>query len=185
MSRSPGVRLSLAAVALSLLLALAYVESARASRDEYEVKAAFLLNFARLVQWPASARPAEQEPLVVSVLGSDAALRAITRSVGDTRIGAHRVSVRRISDAEELPGSHIVFVGRGADGLDEVLAEARKHAVLAVGESRGFARRGGVINFFTEDNKLRFEVNPEAARNAGLEISARLLRLAVLVGDEG
>ena len=98
---------------------------------------------------------------------------------------AHRVSVRRIPDAEGLPGSHIVFVGRGTAGLDEVLAEAREHAVLAIGESRDFARRGGVINFFTEDKKLRFEVNPDAARRAGLEISARLLRLAVLVGDEG
>ena len=70
------------------------------------------------------------------------------------------------------------------DCEDELLAVARSASALAVGESDGFATRGGVINFFTEDRKLRFEINPEAARSAGLKISSRLLRLAVLVGQE-
>lgn len=178
-------RLTAGSLLLACVATLAWVQSARATRDEYEVKAAFLINFARLVEWPDSARPAEQEPLVISVLGGDATLVPIHRGIGETRVGSHSVSVRRISGPTEVPGSHIVFVGREDGGnLEALFLAATEHSVLAVGEAEGFAKRGGAINFFTEESKLRFEINLEAARRAGLEISARLLRLAVLVEDE-
>ena len=98
---------------------------------------------------------------------------------------SHRCGELRISDVGEIEGSHILFVPRERGGeLSEVLAAAKGHPALVVGESEGFAKRGGAINFFTEDSKLRFEINPDAARSAGLKISSRLLRLAVLVrGD--
>lgn len=180
MSRSLHTRIA-AVVALALVATLASAP-VRASRDEYEVKAAFLLNFARLVEWPAAARPAEQEPLVVAVLGSEAVQRTIARSIGNASVGDHVISVRRISGPEEVAGSHILFVSReDSEDLAPILEAARAHAALAVGESQGFALSGGVINFFTEKKRLRFEINPDAARSAGLKVSSRLLRLAVLV----
>jgi hypothetical protein len=181
MRRGASTGVALGALALGLLL----VVPAAASRDEYEVKAAFLLNFARLVEWPDPARPAPQQPVVVSVLGSAEVEQAISRGVGDSVVGDHPVVVKRISGAEEIGGSHILFVTREHAEAAAALAEtARRHAALAVGESEGFASQGGVINFFTEDRKLRFEINPDAAKSAGLKISSRLLRLAVLVRPE-
>jgi hypothetical protein len=172
-------------VALALLAAgLAVAAPAGATWDEYEVKAAFLLNFARLVEWPAAARPAAQD-LVVAVLGSKEVERVISRSIGDESVGERSVTVRRISGPEEVAGSHIVFVSRDADDLAPVLDAARAHAALAVGESEGFARNGGVINFFVEDKRLRFEINTDAASRARLKVSSRLLRLAVLIQSGG
>lgn len=170
---------------LALAFAMLVAFPALAARDEYEVKAAFLLNFARLVSWPDAARPGAKEPIVVSVLGEEQVAQGIAAGIGDTMVGSHPVEVRGVSLAEELAGTHILFVGRGEpENLGELLEVARVNAALAVGESDGFALRGGVINFFTRDKKLRFEINPEAARRAGLQISSRLLRLAVLV-EEG
>lgn len=173
----------LAVVALATGQVLA--TGVHASRDEYEVKAAFLLNFARLVEWPDAARPGPRQPIVFSVLGSPEVEAAITRGVGDSVVGDHPVVVKRVSEPGEVGGSHVLFVTRdGARSAGDLLQAARSHAALTVGESEGFAAEGGVINFFTEDRKLRFEINPEAARSAGLKISSRLLRLAVLVGPE-
>lgn len=170
---------------LLLVVATLVVLPAQAARDEYEVKAAFLLNFARLVAWPAKARPDAEEPIVVSVVGDARVERGITAGIGGTQVGSHPVLVRGISAAEEIAGSHILFVSRGEpENLHEILAAARSHATLAVGESEGFASRGGIINFITKKKKLRFEINPDAARDAGLKISSRLLGLAVLVQEE-
>jgi hypothetical protein len=169
---------------LAGVLVAVLASPAGASRDEYEVKAAFLLNFARLVEWPEAARPAPTAPMVISVWGSPEVERAIARGIGAATVGEHPLVVRRIAGADELGGSHILFVSRDADASPgELLEAARRHATLAVGESEGFAARGGAINFFTENRKLRFEINPDAAQAASLKISSRLLRLAVLVGS--
>ncbi len=97
-------------------------------------------------------------------------------------MGDHPVVVKALSDASEVASCHIVFIaGQAGDGDQAVLAAARGHAALSVGEHDGFALRGGVINFYSEDKKLRFEINPKAADEAGLRISSRLLRLAKLV----
>ncbi|MGH0028674.1 MAG: YfiR family protein [Myxococcota bacterium] len=152
--------------------------------DEYQVKAAFLLNFARLVEWPQKAMAADR-PIVVSVLGSQEVRDSIAAGIGDAVIGEHPVEVQRIDSASEIGGSHILFVTRErAQEPAEIFRTARRHAALVVGESEGFAESGGTINFFTEDRKLRFEINPDAAKASGLKISSRLLRLAVLVGEE-
>ena len=171
---------------LLLLFATLLALPAGAARDEYEVKAAFLLNFARLVSWPETARPATRAPIVVGVLGDEQVTRGIAAGIGETKVGSHPVEVRGVSGAEELAGTHILFVGRKEpENVAELLAAASANAALAVGESPGFALRGGVINFFTRDKKVRFEINPAAAQRAGLKISSRLLRLAVLVEDGG
>ena len=184
--RTRGGRLTafLLAAATAALVTTLVVPPASAARDEYEVKAAFLLNFARLVEWPSRVTPKGADPIVVSVIGSEQVERSIAAGVGENSVDEHRVVVRTIESADDLPGTHILFVSREEpEDLDVILAAARSQAALAVGETPGFANRGGVINFFTSEKKLRFEINPDAARDAGLKVSSRLLRLAVVVQD--
>lgn len=170
---------ALVAVSLGVVAALA----ASADYDEYKVKAAFLLNFARLVEWPEGTGPAPGEPLVVGVHGPGAAAGNVTRALEGASVDDHPVSVRGLNAPSQMSNCHIVFVAEEDPAEAAPWLEARGHGVLTVGEATGFAGRGGVINFFVEGNKLRFEINKKAAERNGLKVSSRLLRLARLVPD--
>lgn len=152
-----------------------------ATPDEYEVKAAFLLNFAQLVDWPSGSEPADA--LVIGVVGDSGALQTLRKSLTGAEVEGVSVDVRGIEDLASGTLPHMVFVTRDADAAG-VVASAGRRAVLTVGETRGFAREGGMINFVRQGKKLRFEINHAAAQAAGLRISSRLLRLAVLVQGE-
>lgn len=171
-----------APLTLSFLVTLLSAVAVLASRDEYQVKAAFLLNFAKLVKWPESVWPAAGEPIVLGVMGEESVTKAMSEKLAGAKVGDHPVAVRILSRSSEVAGCHIVFMATGHDNR-AILKAARSHAALSVGESEGFATRGGVINFFNEGKKLRFEINTTAAAEAGLKISSRLLRLAKLVSD--
>jgi hypothetical protein len=169
-------------VALLFLATLASAAAVLAARDTYRAKAGFLLNFARLTEWPAAAQPAAGEPIVLGVMADASTAQVIGARLAKARVGDHPVTLRSVASAEDVVGCHIVFVA--SDGDDAAILEAASgSAALSVGESEGFAERGGVINFFSEGEKLRFEINPQAADRAGLKISSRLLRLARLVSE--
>jgi hypothetical protein len=172
-------RLVMAAAAAALTLTLASATALAASLDEYAVKSAFLLNFARLVEWPAARQPAAGRPFVVAVAGGADVEKALAAGLAGKSVGDNPVIVRRIQSADEVPGTHILYVA--GDAPSGLLDAARRYSVLSVGESKRFAESGGVVNFFTQDQKLRFEINPTAASGAGLKISSRLLGLAVIV----
>lgn len=167
------------AVALGVVAAMA----ASADYDEYKVKAAFLLNFARLVEWPEDSGPAPGEPLVVGVHGQGDATGDVTRALEEASVDDHPVSVRRLGSPSEMSQCHIVFVAEEDPASAAEWLRASSRGVLTVGEATGFAGRGGVINFFVDANKLRFEINKNAAERNGLKVSSRLLRLARLVPD--
>jgi hypothetical protein len=169
---------------LSFLVALLSAMPALATRDEYQVKAAFLLNFAKLVKWSARNQPAPGEPIVLGVVGEASVVESVSSKLAGARVGDHSVEVRSVSGASQVEGCHIVFVASGRNNEGAILEAAREQAALSVGESEGFANRGGVVNFFNEGKKLRFEINPQAAAQAQIEISSRLLRLAKLVADQ-
>ena len=182
-TRMPVARWKHVPLALSFLVALLGAMTALASRDEYQVKAAFLLNFAKLVKWPARAQPAPGDPIVLGVKGGASVVESLSSRLEGAEVGDHAVAVRVVSEASDIPGCHIVFFASGHE-TSALLDAARSHAVLSVGESEGFAARGGVVNFISEGKKLRFEINPAAAGQAEIEISSRLLRLAKLVTDQ-
>jgi hypothetical protein len=175
--------------ALALAAACAVVgglAAADSPRSEYELKAAFLLNFARLVEWPASSFPEKNGDVVLCVIGRDLYDATRSENLENQRVGDRRVRVVQISDPDDVTECHVAFLcatHRSRD--DEVIEASRGGGVLTVGESPGFARSGGVINFYQEEKKIRFEINQQAAQRAGLKISSRLLRLARLVPDEG
>ena len=140
---------------------------------EYRVKAAYLFNFARFVEWPAGALGSG--PLRICVAGRNPFGTSLEETVHGEQIAGRPIAVRVILEPE--PGCHIVFIARGA-ATTAYLRAYQGTPVLTVGETEGFLNLGGMINFVLEGNNVRFEIGSEAAHHHRLRISSRLLRLA-------
>jgi len=149
---------------------------------EYQVKAAFLYNFSKFVEWPAAVMPQGASPIVVGVFGKNPFGAELEKLVRDKTINEHPIKIRQPQTPEDLRSCHMVFVSdEEGKRLPELLAALKGASVLTVGESQKFAELGGIINFVQEDGKLRFEINGDSAVSAGLRISAQLLKLAKTV----
>jgi hypothetical protein len=150
---------------------------------EARVKAAFVFNFARYVDWPESAFADERSPYVVGVYGRSDLTDAVEATLRDKQVHARSVTLRRFSRAEPVGQPlHLLVVARGEPGDLRTLASSAPGApVLTVGDSEGFCQRGGAINFFLEDGRVRFEMNLDVIDSLGLHVSSSLLRLARLV----
>ena len=150
------------------------------ANSEYQVKAAFLFNFARFVEWPARKFPQQDSPLIVGLVGADPFQGMLEEAIQDRRVNERRLVVRHITSNAELRKCHLLFVSRSErDRLGPILSEVRGENVLTVGETDKFVTRGGIINFVMIDNNVRFQINERAAKHAGLKISSKLLQLAV------
>lgn len=154
---------------------------------EAEVKSAFLFQFTRYVEYPASAFESDKAPFVMGVLGKSAITDALREAVRGKNVHGRPIVVRQMNIGAELRRCHVLFIPKSqSHHLSEVLKILADAPVLTVGESTGFASQGGVIGFFTEQNRLRFEINLKAARRAHLTISSKLLSLARIVkGGKG
>lgn len=167
--------------ALFLVLLLPGVASAQA--PEYDLKAAFLFNFAKFVEWPQSAFVGERAPLTICVYGEDPFGPTLDGVVQGERVGERSLLVQRPDSLDDLGACHVLFVGRSEkDRLGEVMAQVRGKPVLTVADTDGFLRAGGVINFILEGTKVRFLIDQGAAERSGLVISSKLMRLAVNTG---
>jgi hypothetical protein len=150
--------------------------------DEYQVKAAFLYNFAKFVEWPPEAFADPNEPLVVCVLGEDPFGHALDDAVSGKRVEGRALTVRRISDARQAKGCRMLFVSSSErKRVLPILASLGEPGLLTVGESDNATAEGMIINFTLEGDKVRFAVNVAAAERGKLRFSSRLLSLAVSV----
>jgi uncharacterized protein DUF4154 len=153
--------------------------------SEYLIKAGFIYNFAKFVEWPSTAFAQPDSPIVIGVLGTDPFGNIIDRIVEDKKIGARGFVVRRYKwskDLKDVKDCKILFVSASEKAhIDEIVESVKGLPILTVGETPGFAERGGVIRFTLEGNRVRFEVNVEAAHQAELNISSRLLTLAKII----
>jgi hypothetical protein len=155
---------------------------AAAQPKEYQVKAAFLFNFAQFVEWPDSVFPSPDGPFYVGVLGDDPFGTALDDAVHGEAISGHKMVVQRSRQVADLKSCQMIFVSKSEKGrVPEILAAAGARPVLMVGDVSGFARSGGEINFFLEGAKVRFEINPVAALNCGLKFNSQLLSLGRIV----
>jgi hypothetical protein len=153
-----------------------------ADSSEYLIKAGYVYNFAKLVEWPASAvRPGQ--PIVIGVLGNDAFATVLARVVDGKKIDDRSFTVKRLKSKEFRDcGCQILFVADGERTLaDEIIQFQSAASMLTIAESPDFAKRGGIIALTVVDSRIRFVVNVEAATHAGLNISSRLLALATIV----
>ena len=170
-------------VALALTFALGTTSTwAQPKPTEFDVKAAYLYNFAKFVQWPADAARRDARMFHVCVIGEDPFGPVLDRVVAGGSINGRTVVARRIADAHDARFCHILFLG----GMDERLAVETldtlgRADVLTVSDLPAFARRGGMIQFVVQGARVRFEVNLDRARDAGLMLSSELLRVALTV----
>jgi hypothetical protein len=147
--------------------------------EEYHVKGAFLLNFAKFVAWPANAFKGPDDPIVICVLGQNPFGPALERAAQDAIAGKRSIQVRSIQTFQQLGSCQIVFASSAEKKRIRGIFDALQGgAVLSVGESEGFLSTGGMIAFKVEGEKVRIEINQQAAERAGLRISAKLLSLA-------
>lgn len=148
--------------------------------DEYQVKAAFLYNFAKFVEWPGEAFQNQSEPLVVCVLGEDPFGHALDDVVAGKKIDGRALVVRRTSDARQAKGCRMLFVSSSEPkSVLSVLAALNESGVLTVGDSDSASASGMIIKFIIEGGKIRFAINAAAAERVKLRFSSRLLSLAI------
>ena len=152
---------------------------------EYQVKAAFLFNFAKFVEWPSDTFVSVNSPIILCVFGYDPLGSALDETIRGKAINNRAVVARRINELPDLKSCQLVFVSSVEyKHLSEVLKSLKGTSALVVGESDGFADCGGGIQIFLEDKKLRFAVNVDAIQRARLAVSSKLLALAKIVHDQ-
>jgi len=157
---------------------------AEAVASEYEVKAALLYKLTLFVEWPAGKLPKVREPFLIGVLGKDPFRSVLDETVAGKSVKGRPIRVKRSQKPEDLVDCHIVFISSSEKSrLTEILELFRESQVLSIGDMEGFAEHGGIINLRMRDNKIKFDINQEAATRARLDLSSKLLRLARIVSS--
>jgi len=182
-SAARGLRRSspwlLYATAACMLAASSSAQGQRPKATEYEVKAAYLYNFGKFIEWPATAVQIGSDSFEICVLGQDPFGRALDAAVANETIAGKRVVVREIPVAEDVANCRVLFISSSEDKrLNQILASLGAASVLTVSDLPGFTQRGGMVQFVMEDSKVRFEVNSATAERAGLILSSELLKVS-------
>ena len=150
---------------------------------EHQVKAAFIVNFPKFVEWPASRTPGPGAPYVIAVLGSDPFGPFLRDVVAGKVIAGHPVEVRVASSAKEAGAAHVVFIADSErERLPALLRQLESAQVLTVSDTDGYGVAGVMVNLYLDQRRVRFEVNQQAVGRAGLKLSAQMLGVARLIG---
>ena len=148
---------------------------------EYQIKAVFLYNFTQFVEWHPAAFQQPTAPFVIGILGEDPFGNYIDQTVAGENVGGRPIIVRRYKEAKDINSCHILFINSTTIAND-VLKVIASRNILTVGDNSNFIRQGGIVRFYTDNNKIRLQINLTAARTANLNISSKLLRVADVVG---
>jgi hypothetical protein len=153
-------------------------EEERSASSEYQLKAAFVLNLFNFVEWP-SAYASTTGPHQIGIVGESALGTELERALAARTIDRHITSVKRVKTRAEMRTCHLLFISKSeTKRVSDILKKVNGSTVLTVSEVDRFTQVGGMINFVPDGNKMRFEINDEAAKGAGLRISSKLLNLA-------
>jgi hypothetical protein len=150
--------------------------------SEDQVKAAYVYNFAKFVEWPLRDFAGPTAPLRVCVLDDRSLESELIQMVKGKAVAGRPVMVVPVQNGEQSRDCHILFIGSSQQGqIRRILEALGELNVLTVGETKGFVEAGGIINFVLQDDRVQFEVNRKAAKQAGLSVSSRLLAVAKVV----
>lgn len=171
---------------LALALALTSAREAQAEDSvEFKIKAGCLFKFLQFVEWPPAAFKDKNSPVIVGVLGDDPFDTVLDKTVEGRDIDGRSIVVRRYKDPKAAREAHVVYVGLKGEKLAAALKTLDGSPALTVGETSAFIDSGGAIRFVIRNEKVSFDINPEASKAAGLKIGAQLLRLANIVRPKG
>jgi hypothetical protein len=171
----------------SALSLAAFLRGAAATEapTESQVEAVFVFNFSHFVEWPSQILASPTEPFIIGILGSDPFGVRLDEAIRGEEINGHRLAVRRYRSLAELDKCQILFIDRSESGrIAQILAALHGRSTLTVSQADGAAEHGVMIQFKTENNRIRLRINMESARSAGLTISSKLLRPAEIVGKD-
>ena len=170
-------------LSLSLIWLLLVGSNGRAQQSpptEYQIKAAFLFNFAKFVRWPSAAFAGGTSPIVIGILGENPFHDDLARMIQNKTIDDHPLLVKEFHSPADAANCHILFISTSEKNrLPEIIKGLKGRSVLTVGEMEHFTESGGMINLVLESARIRFEINNEAATSAGLKISSKLLALSL------
>jgi len=175
---------SFIAFILTMLIWGPNVSAESVQYKEYLIKAAFLYNFIKFVDWPSESFKNGAAPINLCVLGDDPFGEALD-TLRNKRVKGRRLVIKRVRRVEQIEGAHLLFISTSEKGrVKEILKSLADAPVLTISEMEGFGQNGGIINFITIDNKIQFEINSEKAQQHKLKISSQLLKLARIVRSE-
>ena len=165
---------------LGLLLAASVGRAQVPQLSEYQIKAAFLYNFGRFIDWPPEAFADGSSPFIFGILGENPFGKTLDQAFNGKTLNGHPVVVQVIHSLTEASHCHILFISSSEKShLEKIIQSLHAASILTVSETSHFIDAGGMINFVTVDNKVRFQINNGAAKTARLKISSKLLGLAV------
>lgn len=163
------------------MLLLFAVESSQAQEAtaSYKVKAVFIYNFTQFVDWPMTSFDSPDSPFVIGILGDNPFGSYIDQTVSGEKVGTHPIIIKHYNTEREVDHCHLLYISFSSESrIKESLDAISNKNILTIGEGNNFSRLGGIIRFYTDDNKIRLQINTEAARTAQLNISSKLLSLA-------
>jgi hypothetical protein len=154
-----------------------------AQEMEQDVKAAFVYNFIRFVEWPGRPLPPSDHPINLYILGNDEAADATAALDGKT-VRGRKIVVRRVAGVAGIEKCQVLFIGQSVKSQARAILEAvRNLPILTIADFPGFARSGGIVNFVPAEQRLSFEINQVAAERKGLRLSSQLLKVARIVQE--
>jgi hypothetical protein len=146
---------------------------------EYKVRAAYIFNFARFIQWPPDTFHSPSSPLVIGVLGRDPFIPSLQAALNGALVEGRPVQIKEVDTPADLAAIHILYVGRSEEErISDDLSVLRHRPILTVSDARGFLEQGGMIKFSIEDEKIVFTVNAHALERSGLKASSQMLQFA-------
>jgi hypothetical protein len=173
MTRYSGLRARFIVLGLILLAPLALAQNA----TEYDVKAAFLLNFTKFIDWPVTSFESATSPLTICILGSDPFGRQLDRLVAGESVNGRRIVINRITQGSSTRSCHVLFISRSEEDVPSAIANLGS-GILTVSDRENFLPEGGMIALVLDNQHVRFDINQRAALRASLTINARMLNVA-------
>jgi len=168
-----------------LIVNITISDAQQEKHSEYEVKAAFIYNFLKFIDWPDGAFAGRSDTVNLCVLGDDPFGTALN-SIEEETVKDKKIITKHYNKFIDLKKCHILFIcSSERKQLTEILDTLKGMNILTVSDTKGFAQQGVVINFYIEEDKVRFEINQDAANRSGLKISSKLLSLAKIVRGAG
>jgi hypothetical protein len=189
-TRSPLLRARFIVTFLALVSFIHLVDALQVhgqdALSEYQVKAAYLFNFLKFVEWPEESFADPLAPIVIGVVGEDPFGSALPQVVTGKTVQGRDLVIRIYHAGEDLRGAHILFISASErKRLPTILSSLRGSSVLTVADTSGFLDSGGMIQFLNENGRVRFAINVDATGRARLKMSSKLLTLAKMVGGNG
>lgn len=200
--RIRAYNLTILVLVFSIAVTSSMAQADTAQSREYQIKAAFLYNFIKFVDWPEEKTADSNEPITIGIIGKDPFGDAF-EPIKNKPVKGKKVIVRRFKSLEELKKSgegnksdkhpqieairkcHLLFICRSdKNNLEEIIDLVKDYSILTVADTQGFLEANGIINFVMEEKKVSFEVNVTAAKRAKLKIRSQLLRLATRILEE-